>query len=329
MVYLSYALQIITRNPPRTFTYLFGLVLAVGLFAGILFFVDASSQRMTQAAVQSVKVDMQVYSTLATPDLNPILDALRKTPNVVAAQPLLSADFAGAANAAGDKSAAVGKVFVVTPEYFSALQTLRLAAGAFDPQGALVSQQLFGALGLKIGDTIMVDFVQLAQPVPLVVTGIVDTSQAPYLFVATDPAHGGEFNPIPNDIFMAPSLWNSTLALALTHPALTVNGKPVAPQMIQGEVDAQIDHTRLPNDPLQASLAVDVMGRHLGSQFPGEIRVTNNLGDALTKAKTDALWAKLLFLFLGMPGVALAAYLSKYATDLLTGPQRQEISLLR
>jgi putative ABC transport system permease protein len=329
MAYLSYALQLITRNPRRTFTYLFGVVLAVGLFAGILFFIDASSRRMTQAAVQAVKVDLQVYSTLATPDLNPILAALKKTPGVVAAQPLLSADFTGVANSAGDKTAVAGKVFVVTPEYFSTLKTLRLAAGAFDPQGALVSQQLFGALGIKIGDTIMVDFAQMAQPTPLTVTGVVDTSQAPYLFVATNPAHGGEFNPIPNDIFVAPSLWNSTLALPLAHPALTVNGKTVAAQTIQGEVDAQIDHTRLPNDPLQASLAVDVLGRHLGSQFPGEIRVTNNLGDALTKAKSDALWAKLLFLFLGMPGVALAAYLSKYATDLLTGPQRQEISLLR
>ena len=329
MAYLSYALQLIARNPRRTFTYLFAVVLAVGLFAGILFFVDASSRRMTQAAVQAVKVDLQVYSTLATPDLNPILAALKQTPNVVAAQPLLSVDFAGAANAAGDKTATAGKVFVVTPEYLSSLKTLRLAAGTFDPQGTLVSQQLFGALGIKLGDTIMVDFAQMAQPVPLTVTGVVDTSQAPYLFVSTNPAHGGEFNPIPNNIFVAPSLWNATLTVPLTQPALTVNGKPIAAQTIQGEVDAQIDHTRLPTDPLQASLAVDVLGRHLGSQFPGEIRVTNNLGDALTKAKSDALWAKLLFLFLGMPGVALAAYLSKYATDLLTGPQRQEIGLLR
>ncbi len=329
MVYLAYALQNITRNPRRTFTYLFGLVLAVGLFAGILFFVDASSRRMTQAAVQSVKVDLQIYSTLTTSDLNPILDALHQMPDVVVAQPLLSVDFAGASNAAGDRSTAAGKVFIVTPEYFRALHTLRLDAGSFNPQGALVSQQLFGALGLRIGDTIMVDFAPMAQPVPLSVIGIVDTSQAPYLFAATNPAHGGEFNPIPNNIFITPSLWNSTLVLPLTHPTLTANGKTVAAQTIQGEVDVQIDHTRLPNDPLQASLAVDVMGRHLASQFPGEIRVTTSLGDALTKAKSDALWAKLLFLFLGMPGVALAAYLSKYATDLLMGPQRQEISLLR
>ncbi len=329
MAFLSYAFQIITRNPRRTFTYLFGLVLAVGLFAGILFFVDASSQRMTQSAVQAVTVDMQVASTLATPNLDPIVAQLRATPNVIAAQPLLSADFGGAANTAGDKTAAAGKVFVVTPEYFSALKTLRVAAGAFDSQGALVSQQLFGALGLKIGDTIAVDFSQMPQPVRLTITGVVDTSQAAYLFVATDPAHAGEFNPIPNDLFIAPSLWQSTLANALTNPPPTVNGKQVTAQTMQGEVDVRIDHARLPSDPLQASRAVDAMRRHLEAQFPGEVRVTNNLGDALTKAQSDALWAKLLFLFLGMPGVALAAYLSKYATDLITGPQRQEISLLR
>ncbi len=329
MSYLSYALQLITRNPRRTFTYLFGLVLAVGLFAGILFFVDASSQRMTQAAVQTVKVDLQISSTLATPNLDPILAELKRTPGVLAAQPLLSADFSGAGNAAGDKTAAAGKVFVVPPDYFTALKTLRVAAGTFNAQGVLVSQQLFGALGLKIGDTIALDFAQTAQPVPFVVTGVVDTSQANYLFVTTDPAHAGEFNPIPNDIFITPSLWQTTLADPLTHPTLTRNGKPVAAQTILGEVDVRTDHTLLPSDPAQASMAVDKQRRHLEAQFPGEVRVTNNLGDALTKAKSDALWAKLLFLFLGMPGVALAAYLSKYATDLITGPQRQEISLLR
>jgi putative ABC transport system permease protein len=329
MAYLSYALQLITRNPRRTFTYLFGLVLAVGLFAGILFFVDASSQRMTQASVQSVKVDLQIYSALATPNLDPVLAALKQTPGIVAAQPLLSADFGGAANAAGDKTAAAGKLMVLTPEYFSSLKTLRLASGLFDPQGALVSQQLFGALGVKLGDAIAVRFPQLAQPVTLTVTGVMDTSKADYLFAATDAAHAGEFNPVPNDIFIAPSLWQSTLAAPLTNPTLTVNGTQVAAQTIQGQVDAQMDHTRLPSDPLKASQAVDVMRRHLEAQFPSEIRVANNLGDALKKAQSDALWAKLLFLFLGMPGVALAAYLSKYATDLITGPQRQEISLLR
>lgn len=41
---LQYAFRPVTRNPRRTFTYLFGLALAVGLFAGILFFVDATAR---------------------------------------------------------------------------------------------------------------------------------------------------------------------------------------------------------------------------------------------------------------------------------------------
>ncbi len=329
MSYLSYALQLVTRNPRRTGTYLFGLVLAVGLFSGILFFIDASSRRMTQAAVQSVKVDMQVYSTLATPALEPVLAAIRQTPGVIGAQPLLKTDFGGAATAVGDKIAAGGNLFVLAPDYFSELKTVRLAAGAFDPQSALVSQQLFAALGLKIGDAIAVDFPQMAQPVKFPVSGVVDTTQANSLFVSIDPAHAGEFNPIPNDIFIAPSLWKSALEGPLSNPSLTINGKKVAAASIRGEVDARIDHTQLPNDPLQASRVIDAIGQRLVGQFPGEITVANNLGDALAAAKSDALWAKLLFLFLGMPGVALAAYLAKYATELISGPQRQEISLLR
>ena len=41
------------------------------------------------------------------------------------------------------------------------------------------------------------------------------------------------------------------------------------------------------------------------------------------------LAAKILFIFLGLPGVALAAYLAKFAAELFADAQRREISLLR
>ena len=76
MSYMTYALQLILRNRRRTLTYLFGLVLAVGLFSGILFFVDASANKMTQTAIAPVVVDMQVRSTLAHPDMAPVRSAI-------------------------------------------------------------------------------------------------------------------------------------------------------------------------------------------------------------------------------------------------------------
>src|SRR5581483_8621328 len=50
---------------------------------------------------------------------------------------------------------------------------------------------------------------------------------------------------------------------------------------------------------------------------------------AFKSARADVLAAKILFIFLGLPGVALAAYLSKFAAELFADAQRRELSLLR
>ena len=55
----------------------------------------------------------------------------------------------------------------------------------------------------------------------------------------------------------------------------------------------------------------------------------DNLSGAFKNAKTDVFSAKILFIFLGLPGVALAAYLAKFAAELFAQSQRRETSLLR
>ena len=51
--------------------------------------------------------------------------------------------------------------------------------------------------------------------------------------------------------------------------------------------------------------------------------------DALKGATGDVVAARLLFIFLGLPGVLLAAYLSRNATQLVSEAQRSEVALLR
>ncbi len=329
--YLDYALKLLLRNGRRTLTYLFGLVLAVGLFSSILFFVDASADRMTQAAVKPVPVDMQVRSTLAKPDMTPVINALRKEPFVTQVEPVIIADFTSLALPSGTQTTPAGKVFVLNPSYYQTFKALRLLRGRADSSGLLISQAAANALGVNIGDTVAVNFDQMPHPYQAKIAGIVDPTGAYFLFAATNPAHEGEYNPKPYDIFMTPQRWQADLARPLTNPPTPSNpdAKPIPAQKPLYELHVETDHSLLPADPSKALLFVDTLRRRVEKQFPGEIKITNNLASALKKAKSDALWAKLLFLFLGMPGVALAAYLSKYATDLLVGPQRQEIGLLR
>ena len=55
----SYVRHDLVRNPRRTLAALTGIALGVGLFSGVLFFVDASASSMTQRAVAPLTLDMQ------------------------------------------------------------------------------------------------------------------------------------------------------------------------------------------------------------------------------------------------------------------------------
>src|ERR1700730_3036090 len=83
---LSYTLRDLWRNPRRTLASLAGVVLAVGLFSGIAFFVDSSAATMTAHALAPVALDMQV-------DLSaPLASPLNVTQTPVTAGPLAAGE---------------------------------------------------------------------------------------------------------------------------------------------------------------------------------------------------------------------------------------------
>lgn len=61
-----YVLADLVRNPRRTFSTMVGVTLGVGLFCGVLFFVDGLSASMTQRAVAPLAIDMQRIVTVPT-----------------------------------------------------------------------------------------------------------------------------------------------------------------------------------------------------------------------------------------------------------------------
>ena len=56
---LRYARRDLLRNPRRTLASLVGVMLGVGLFSGVLFFIDGSGASMTERALAPVAIDMQ------------------------------------------------------------------------------------------------------------------------------------------------------------------------------------------------------------------------------------------------------------------------------
>ena len=54
-----YVIADLVRNPRRTLSTMVGVILGVGLFCGVLFFIDGLSASMTQRAVAPLPIDMQ------------------------------------------------------------------------------------------------------------------------------------------------------------------------------------------------------------------------------------------------------------------------------
>jgi len=324
---LSYAWRSVTRNPRRTATYLFGLALAVGLFAGILFFVDATARQMTATALVPVKLDIVAHGTQPDVNTSAMLAAITAQRGIAAAEPVTAADFATAQKVGATQASPAGRLFAIAPSYFRTFDVLQISEGQFDPAGALISEAMAIAQGLKVGDTLQLTFAGLSQPVTLPVTGIVNMGNADALFATATEAE----NAIVSDVvFVADGWFRAHLqaplaALAANPPAALAPGAVV----LDPQIHIQVDRAQLPADPTLAAQHTAALRRSIERQFPGQLKAVDNLSGAFKTAQADVLSAKILFIFLGLPGVALAAYLSKFAAELFAAAQRREISLLR
>ncbi len=331
----THAARGVFRKPLQTLLYLLGLMLAVGLFADTLFFVDLSQRDMTRNALAPVQVDMVARAT--TPDLAP--DALEQTLKgqslVKAAEPVAVADFASLSKTGTGVSSAAGRVFALSELYFKTFNFLPIVAGKFDAAGAMVGDATATQLGLKVGDTLELKFAAgITAPYRVRVSGIVGMGVSDPLFFNPDSAGGEGYGVVADVVFLPPATFERDLAPTLSKLPVTTSsvgqtGSNVVLLPVERQVHLKIDQSGLNADPAKSLKQLDALRRSLEQPFPGQVRVQNNLAARLGNAKKDILAAKMLFLFLAIPGVLLAAYLSKYAVELSSDSRRVELSLLR
>ena len=324
---LSYAWKLVTRNPRRTFTYLFGLALAVGLFAGILFFMDATARQMTAIAIAPVKIDIIAHGTKPNMNIADATPAIATQRGISAAEPVYTADFTSAVKLSSNHPSPAGRMFAIQPSYLQTFDVLQISAGKFDPSGALISEAMAIAQNIKIGDTIQLTFNGVTAPLQLPVTGILNLDNADALFATATEAE----NAIVSDVVVVDQAW---FRANLLQPLMMVASDPSTAAIpgfitLDPQIHVRVNRDLLPGDPTLAALHAESLRRSLERLFPGQLKSSDNLSGAFKSAKGDVLSAKILFIFLGLPGVALAAYLSKFAAELFAEAQRREISLLR
>ena len=324
---LTYAWRLIIRNPRRTATYLFGLALAVGLFAGILFFVDATSREMTATAIAPVKLDIIVHATKPDVVVTDMLESIRAQRAISAAEPLAAADFTSAQKVGETQISPSGRMFAIDPSYFETFDILQISEGAFDASGVMVSEAMAIARDLQIGDELQLTFNGVDEPVILPITGVVNMDNADTLFTVASEAE----NAVVADVVFVDTTWfTQTLQAPLTVTAANPPANLAPGALIYDpQIHVKVDRSLLPSNPLLADLRTEAARRSVERQFSGQLKAINNLSAAFRNASKDVLSAKILFIFLGLPGVALAAYLAKFAAELFAEFQRREISLLR
>lgn len=323
----SYAWRLVMRNPQRTATYLFGLALAVGLFSGILFFVDATAREMTATALAPIKLDIIAHATEPTVDVGAAAPVIAQQRSIAGAEAVTAADFASAVKVGGTHPSPAGRMFALQPSYFQTFDLLQISDGQFDPQGVMISEAMAIAQGIQVGDALQLTFAGVDQPLTLPVSGIVNLDNADVLFTLASEAE----NAIVADVVFVDSGWfQQQLQAPLAAQAANLQATPPPGSVVlDPQVHVKIDRSLLPADPTLAAQQAASLRRSVEAQFPGQLKAVDNLSNAFKAAKNDILSAKILFIFLGLPGVALAAYLAKFAAELFADTQRRELSLLR
>ncbi len=323
------------RKPVQTLTYLLGLSLAVGLFADTLFFVDLSQRDMTKNALAPIQVDMVARATTTDLPAGALEATLKNQAIVKSAESVANTDFASLSKVGGLTSSAAGKVFSLNDSYYKTFGFLPIVSGQFDQTGAMIGDATATQLGLKVGDSIQINFAAgIKNPYRIKVSGIVGMGVSEPLFYNPDPAGGEGYGVVADVVFLPPTIFERDLAPTLSRLPITTSsvgqtGSNVVLLPVERQVHLKIDQSNLNADPSKAFKQLEALRRSLERPFPGQVRVQNNLAKKLDNAKKDILAAKMLFLFLAIPGVLLAAYLSKYAVELSAEERRRELSLLR
>ncbi len=331
-----YARALIARNPRRILVYLLGLTLAVGLLSSVLYFVDGSAHHMMATALKSLPVDMQVVATDPQVDLGPLQSFISRLPHVRGVARFDLATFAASELVQGDRRTTTtsGALIAVRPRYRLLFSSLRVVQGGFDPRGIMISKDLATNLGARPGDTLTLRFRAPVQPVAMKVTGIVDLTGSDLLFAPTDPAHrAGAFNPPANVAIMDLGTFRRELEPSLAHlsgdnsstPGIVSSSQPA----VSRQIHVSVDRSALPLDPGTAEFMTTVLARSIEKKVPGRVVVLNNMYATLAQVGNDLLWAQIILLFLAVPGIVLAGYLSRYAAGTWIEAQRCELALLR
>ncbi len=315
---MTWVLGLLRRRRLRLAGAALGVALAVAFLASLGAFFASSKARMTKEAVVGVPVDWQVQLAPGTnPDQAGALIA--SAPGVVSSLPVEFADTTGFRASTGGtvQVTGPGKVLGLPSQYASTFPgEIRYLVGAHD--GVLLAQQTAANLHAAVGTIVSIGRPG-SPPAKLRVQGVVDLPAADSLFQAIGVAPGSAPQAPPDNVMLVPSaLWHQVFDAVAN----------VRPDAVRTQFHVKLSPS-LPTDPAVAFTQVLARAHNLEAKLAGGGLVGDNLGAQLDAARSDSLYAQLLFLFLGVPGAVLAALYTAVIGAAGGERRRREQALLR
>ena len=312
MVALSWLRGLLAHRRGRLVATVLGVAVGVALLASIGTFLSSSTSKLTQRAIGRVAVDWQVQARAGA---NPagVLAGVRSQPGVTTSLPVSFAQSTGLRATAGGSTQTTGpgRVLGLPDGYGRAFPgQIRTLSGR--GTGVLLAQQTAANLHARPGDTVSIGRAGRA-PARVRIDGVVDLPTADSLFQQVGAPPGAQPQAPPDNVILLPQALFSRIETG---------------QTVTTQVHALLSH-RLPASPSAAFTQVSGAARNLETRLAGAGLVGDNLGATLDKARGDALYAELLFLFLGVPGAILAGLVTASIASAGADRRRRDAALLR
>ncbi len=303
---------LVRRRPLELLVAAVSIAVAVGFVASLGSFVTQSRAALTTRAAASVPVDWQVQVTpqgsaaAVSKDVSRVKDL--RTVQQVSFAHVRALESTGVG---GTRQTGPAYVVAIPPTYAKAFPgELRHLLGS--TSGVQLFQQTAANLAAAPGDQITVR--TASGQSPLTIDGVVDMPAADSFFQVVGLAPGAGVSAPPDNVVLVP-------------PSVFV--RVVGSTAVVRQLHVGFRHDHLPADPHSATLLVQGRANHLQAAVAGGALVGDNLGAALTAAGEDARYADLLFILLGLPGLALAAVVAALVIALRSERRRREVALLR
>jgi putative ABC transport system permease protein len=318
MVALNWLRGLVAHRPTRIIATALGVAVGVALIASIGTFLSATNSKMTQRAIARVAVDWQIEAQPGATATS-LLPQIRSYSNVKQALPVqyTSAPSLTATTAGTTQTTGVARVLGLPAGYATAFPgELRLLSGTVN--GVLVAQQTASNLHVAPGSTVTIARPGI-KPANVTVSGVVDLPYADSLFQKVGAPPGAQLSAPPDNVILLPQ---SEFA-RVEAPIIASR-----PELIHSQVHVILSHA-LPSSPSAAFDDVAARAHNLESRLTGAGLVGDNLGAALDTARKDALYAQILFLFLGVPGAILAGLVTALIASAGADRRRRDAALLR